>query len=134
MSINKETDKLKNYYNPIGEICLRKDRILTFEPNKNVTQTNINVLKSDLVTFIEWTKDSGPLPFLSDNRPLKQMSSEERLFIQAKVPLFASKIAIIVSGGLSSFFYNIMAHLNKPEIPMKAFTDINKAFIWLKEN
>lgn len=132
--INSELDKLKSHTNAIGEICLRKDNVLTFTPNKVAKKTSIDILKKDLVIYMEWTKPTGPLPFLSDNRTLKQMSAEERIYIQSKVPLFASKLAILVSSGLSTFFFNIMSYLNPPEIPMKAFSDVDKAFEWLKKN
>lgn len=131
--INNELDILKTHTNEIGVITLRKDNILTFTAHKESTRTNINILSSDVEFFLDWTKLSGPLPFLTDNRQLKQMSKEERDYIQAKVPLFASKFAIIIKSGLSTFFFNIMAHLNSPKIPMKAFSDIDKAFEWLKE-
>lgn len=123
----------KQEKNAIGVITLRADKIITFIPDSNATKTSLEILKKDLVTFKEWTKDTGPLPFLSDNRNLKQMNAEERGYIQDKLPLFASKIAIIIDGGLSIYFFNIMAHLNKPEIPMKAFKSFDKGIIWLSE-
>ena len=130
---NSSSTILKRHKNEMGEICLRTDNILTFIPDGIAKSANIEVMKGDLEKFIEWTEKTGPLPFYTDNRTLKQMSYEERVYIQAKLPLFASKIAIIVKGGLSSYFYNIMSYLNKPEIPMKAFTDSERAFNWLKE-
>jgi len=123
---------LKSFSNEIGEIALRSDNLITFTPNNNVNRTNIDILKKELEILIDWTKDSGPLPFLSDNRSLKQMNSTERRFVQTKLPLFSSRIAIIVNGGLSSYFYNIMSYLNKPEIPMKAFNNKADAISWLK--
>lgn len=132
--INKKEDILKSHINEIGEIALRKDNILTFTGgNTGATKTSIEILSADVVFFKEWTKETGPLPFLSDNRQLKQLTQEERIYIQSKVPIFASKFAILVKGGLSTFFFNIMSHLNPPIIPMKAFTDIDKAFAWLKQ-
>jgi len=131
---DSKTKIINRHTNEIGEICLRSDNILTFIPNKIAKSTNIEVMKGDLERFIDWTKKTGPLPFLSDNRTLKQMNSEERLYIQSKLPLFASKIAVLVKGGLSSYFFNLMSYLNKPEISMKSFTDADKALNWLKGN
>jgi hypothetical protein len=132
--INKKEDILKSHENKIGVIALRKDNILTFTGgNTGATRTSIEILSADVEFFKAWTKESGPLPFLTDNRQLKQLSKEERIYIQSKVPIFASKFAMLVKGGLSTFFFNVMAHVNTPVIPMKAFTDIDKAFEWLKE-
>ena len=130
---NSSSIILKRHKNEMGEICLRTDNILTFVPNGIAKSTKIEIMKGDLEKFIEWTKKTGSLPFYTDNRTLKQMNTEERLYIQTKLPLFASKIAIMVKGGLSSYFYNVMSYLNKPDIPMKAFTDSERTFNWLKE-
>lgn len=131
--INLKTNLIKSQSNHVGEISLRKDNILTFVPHSFATKTDLDTLKSDLKTYIEWTKSTGPLPFLSDNRNMKHLSTQERLYIQQNIHLFASKIAIIVNGGLSTFFFNIMTHLNPPRVPMKAFSDTEKALKWLKE-
>lgn len=61
------------------------------------------------------------------------MDSEQRYYIQNKLPFFASKLAIIVDGSLSIFIYNILVYLNKPEIPIKVFKNFNEAYNWLKE-
>jgi len=126
------TKILKSQSNKVGEISLTSENILTFIPHSNTSKTNLEVLKNDLKTYIEWTKTTGPLPFLSDNRTLKHMTTDERLYVQSKIHLFASKGAIIINGGLSTFFFNLMMHLNQPRIPMKAFSDIDKAYEWLK--
>ncbi len=131
--LNSKTAILKSHKNGIGIICLRRDGILTFVPDKNTKNTSIKILIEDLAIFTEWTKLTGPIPFLIDSRNFKQLSTEERIYIQKNLPIFASKYGVIVKDGLSSFFYNLIAHLNQPEIPMKAFSDIDGAFKWLKE-
>ena len=130
--INRDKDISICIPNPIGRICLRNDNILTFEPNSDARKTNIDILKHDLAYFKEWTKN-GQLPMISDNRNLKEMSASERVYIQEQLPIFCSKMAILVDNGLSMFFFNIMCHLNKPDIPMKMFKDSDKAIEWLKE-
>lgn len=132
--INDNKDILKFHINVEGKVALRKDNILTFERNPDSKSLNLVTMKNDVRLLKEWTKETGPLPYLSDNRNLKLATFEERQFAQENLPLFASKTAVLVKSGLSNFLYNLMLHLNKPTIPMKSFTSIDKAFIWLKEN
>lgn len=130
--VNEAKDIAIEIPNEIGRICLRKDNIITFEPSPEATKTSVDILKHDLVYFMTWSKD-GQLPMISDNRNLKEMTSEERRFIQEKLPVFCSKMAILVDNGLSIFFFNVMCYLNKPDIPMKMFKNPEKAFAWLRE-
>jgi len=132
--VNSKHDIVKSISNEVNIVALRKDNILTLVPHEHSTKTNLKVLKSELKVLTEWTKSTGPLPFLVDARYMKQMSTEERVYIQKKVPTFTTKFAVLITGGLSTFFFNIMAHLNSPEVPMKAFSDVDKAFKWLKDN
>ena len=80
-------------------------------PHKNSIRTNLETIKYELEILTEWTKSTGPLPFLVDIRYMKQMSTEERVYIQNKVPLIASKFAVIITGSLSTFFFNINGSL-----------------------
>lgn len=130
--INKENDIVKCTSSDVNVITLRKDNILTLIPHEDSIRTNIDTIKIELEILIEWTKSTGPLPFLVDVRYMKQLSTEERVYIQKKVPLIASKYAVIIKAGLSTFFFNLMAHLNSPTIEMKAFSDPEKALNWLK--
>ncbi len=130
--INEDKDISISIPNDIGRICLRKDNIITFEPKPGATKTSLDILKHDLSYFKEWTRE-GRLPMISDNRTLKEMNDSERRYIQEQLPVFCSKMAIIVDNGLSTFFFNIMCYLNKPDIPMKMFKNPDKAFTWLKE-
>ena len=131
--INQDKDISICIPNPIGRICLRKDNILTFEPNAEARKTNIDILKHDLAYYKEWTKD-GKLPMVSDNRTLKEMDDKERRYIQEQLPTFCSKMAILVDNGLSIFLFNMMCLFNKPDVPMKMFREPNKALDWLREN
>jgi hypothetical protein len=116
----------------IGTISLRHDGIIVFSPHQGITNVDMESMVYNLDKFIEWSKDK-PLPFLSDNRNIKQISPEVREFVQSKLPVFCSKHAIIVNTGLSQFLFNLFLHLNRPEIPIKSFSNINKAYAWLKE-
>jgi len=117
----------------IGDITLRIDNIIVFTPNKGVTSVDMESMVLNLEKFVEWAKD-GPLPFLSDNRNIKEISPEVRQFVQSKLPVFCSKHAIIVNNGLSQFLFNIFLLLNRPEIPIRSFKNFDKAYAWLNED
>lgn len=131
--IEFEIDIKEIFTTKIGDIVLRKDNILVFSPKEGVTKVDMESMSSNLDKFIEWT-DGEPLPFLSDNRNINEISPEVRQFVQDKLPLFCSKHAIIVNSGLSQFLFNIFLLFNRPEIPIKSFRNFNKAYAWLKEN
>lgn len=130
--INKPKDIIEQKENPIGTLTLRCDNIITFEPNGKSTTTNIDILKNDVVIFLEWTKD-GKMGLLSDNRTLKSLESEERVFIQKNLDKFCNKFAMVVDSGISYYLFNIFQLFNKPTIPMKAFKDPKIALKWLQE-
>jgi hypothetical protein len=117
----------------IGTIVLRSDNVIVFSLKEGVTHVDIDSMSLNFEKFLEWTKDK-PLPFLADNRNIKQISPEVRTFVQDNLPKFCSKHAIMVNTGLSQFLYNIFLYLNRPEIPIKSFTNFDKAYAWLKED
>jgi len=116
----------------IGEIYLREDGIIVFVPFDGVQTVDMESMIYNLDKFMIWAKDK-PLPFLSDNRKIKQIDPKIREFVQSKLPLFCSKHAIIVNNGLSQFLFNIFLHLNRPEVPIRSFKNFDKAYAWLKE-
>lgn len=101
--VNIETDILKSISSDVNVVTFRKDNILTLVPHKNSIRTNIETIKYELEILTEWTKSTGPLPFLVDIRYMKQMSTEERGYIQNKVPLIASKFAVIITRAYPHF-------------------------------
>jgi len=40
----------------------------------------------------------------------------------------------MVNTGLSQFLFNLFLYLNNPEIPIKSFKNLDKAYAWLKED
>lgn len=62
------------------------------------------------------------------------MNFSERKYIPIKLPTFVSKFAILIDGGLSIYFFNLISYLNKLNVPLKAFKKIDPAINWRKEN
>ena len=131
--INKPRDIKVQTENEIGTLTLRTDNIITFEPFESSRTTNIEILKKDVILFLEWTKN-GKMGFLSDNRSIKTLETEEREFIKENLEKFCNKFAMVVDSGISYYIFNIMLLFNRPSIPMKAFKDPLLALKWLQEN
>jgi len=130
--INKPIDIKEQKENEIGILTLRVDNIITFEPNGVKNTTNLEILKKDVILFLDWTKDNK-MGFLSDNRTLKSLESEERAFIQNNIERFCNKFAMVVETGMSYYIFNVFQLFNRPSIPMKAFKDCESALKWLQE-
>ena len=126
-----ENDFIKSREFDFGTIALRHDGILVFEPSKNITTVCLKDLKIMLNGLVELCENK-PKPFFSNNRQLKSLGSEEREFVGRNLHLFATKTAIIEDSSIVRFITYMIAHLHKPEIPMKMFKNENEAIQWLK--
>ena len=104
----------------IGIISLTKDKLITFLPHPGIKEVSLKPMAENMTKFLEWTKDEK-LPFLTDNRQIKVIDSETRVFVQKNLPKFCSRHAIILESGLSYFMFNLFMYLNRPSIPVKAF-------------
>lgn len=130
---NEQNEILDQKTSSVGIISLRKDRIITFEPKKGTHTHTLEAMKYELNVFKEWAGDDK-LGFISDNRTLKKFDSDVRVYAQQHLPLFCSRFALIISSGASSFLTNMFIYINRPEIPIKAFTTKEAALNWLKQN
>ena len=126
-----DTEIIDQLTTEIGIISLTKDKLITFVPHPGITSVTLKPMAENMVKFLEWTKDEK-LPFLTDNRQIKVIEPETRLFVQKNLPTFCSRHAIILENGLSYFMFNIFMYLNRPSIPVKAFKNKEEALIWLK--
>lgn len=131
--LNKEIEIKEQKTSAIGIVCLRKDGVITFEPKQGATTHTLEAMKVELAIFEKWAGDSR-LRFISDNRTMKKFDADIRIYAQQKLPLFCDKFALLISSGLSSFVTNMFIYMNRPEIPIKAFTNKEAALKWLKED
>jgi hypothetical protein len=83
------------------------------------------------LNFLKQSLNGEKLPFLIDNRTLKKLDPKVLNFMQLNSPKFASKIAVIVSPGISKFLFHIILFLKKPPFPMKLFKNEKEAIKWL---
>jgi len=130
--INKSEEIAEQKHSDVGILTLRKDGIITFQPQKGKTEHNVAAMKVEFDIFVDWAKDDLK-GFLCDNRNLKKFESDVKVYAQNNLHKFSDKLALIVQSGISSFLTNFFIHLNRPKIPVKTFTDPQKALEWLKE-
>ncbi len=100
---------------------------LSKNPRRTVDNINRNVI---LVKEITRNKPVPLLIYLS-NSPVQD--KETRQFSTTQLPLIYSAMAMVAKPGLSKFIMNILFSFKKPPIPMKSFTDPEKAKEWLKQ-
>ena len=130
--LNKAEEIAEQQFSDVGILSLRKDGIITFEPKEGKTTHTLEAMKVELDIFKKWAGNER-LSFISDNRTMKKFDADIRIYAQQNLPLFCNKFALIISSGISSFVTNIFIYMNRPGIPIKAFTNKEEAIIWLKE-
>jgi len=128
--LNQPEEIVEQKTSDVGLLTLRKDGLITFEPLEGKTEQTLVSMKKDLAICQEWV-NGKPTGFLSDNRNLKRFEADVRIFAQENVHKFANKFGFIVESGISSFLTNMFIYLNKPSIPLKAFTNKQDAIQWL---
>lgn len=115
-----------------GKIIKYTNGILYFEPLSTTETLSLTEVKEHYEVFMSIQK-GVPGMFLSDNRTMRKMGSQEKEFIRTTLPHFAHSAAMIVENGISKFMLNIFIHLNSPNIPIKGFSNKQHAIEWLFE-
>ena len=131
--LNKAEEIAEQKTSNVGIVCLRNDGIITFEPKKGKTTHELSAMEVEFNIFKDWAK-SGRRKFMCDNRELKKFDNKIREYAQQNLPFFCNRFALLINSGISSFLTNMFIYLNRPEIPIKAFTNKGDALKWLKEN
>jgi hypothetical protein len=115
----------------LGTISLRSDNILTFRPYKHVTEWSVKGLKEMYPIFMNMT-EGIPHLYYSDNTNLKNLGSDERVYITSCFHHFASACAIKENSAFVRFMTSYIQYINKPKIPIKMFKKETDAINWLK--
>ena len=129
--LNDPSEILEEKTSKIAILNLRKDGIMTLEPKLEETEQNIESMKIDFKILKDWAKDKK-LGFLVDARRFKKFDADSRAYAQKNAPIFATKYAVIITSGMSSFLANIFLYINRPNIPTRLFTNKEDAVNWLK--
>jgi hypothetical protein len=97
------------------------------DPKRTVKMIADNIA---LVKQITGGKKPPLLIYLCDS-PIPD--KETRLYSAEQLPNVYSAMAMVSKPGLSKLIMNILFRLRKPPIPMKSFTDDEKARTWLRK-
>lgn len=124
----KPPDNLQLIKGEIADYWYAPDGIL-FSYSKNPKRTVKNITENiALVKSITNNKVIPLLIYLSDS-PVPDKAT--RTFAAEQLPNVYKAMAMVSKPGLSKFIMNILFRLKPPAIPMKSFTDDQKAREWL---
>lgn len=115
-----------------GKLTVFSNDIIFYEPTPGATTTTLDELKEQYQLCMK-IRNGKTGPFLSDNRYMKSVGSQEKAFIKNNFHHFADRSAIIVSHGISKFLFNTFMYIDPPKIPMKSFGNHETAIRWLIE-
>lgn len=127
----KDSDIVAEEEVEIGKIMKRRDGILIFQAGEGVHTATLPQLKEKLKVY-KRMNNGKRFPFFSDNRSLRGMGDVEKEFIKSSFSEFATCAANLVDSPSTKFLHNVFLSLYNLPIPLKTFTDKDKAFAWLK--
>lgn len=122
------TDK-EIIHGEIADYVFEDGILISYSKNPKRTVANI----SSNVELVKKITGNKPVPLLIylSNSPVPD--SETRKFSTTQLPVIYTAMAMISKPGLAKFIMNILFNVKKPPIPMKSFTDEEKAREWLKK-
>lgn len=127
MKLPKDIQLIKG---EIADYYIDKDGIL-YSFSKNPKRTVKNISENiKLVKQITGNKIVPLLIYLCDS-PVPD--KETRKFSSEQLPHVYKAMAMVSRPGLSKLIMNVLFKLKTPPIPMKSFTDDEKAKEWLKQ-
>lgn len=85
------------------------------------------------VALVKSITGGVPVPLLIYLADSPVPDKETRRFSAEQLPVIYSAMAMVSKPGLSKLIMNILFSLKPPPIPMKSFTDADKARAWLKQ-
>lgn len=107
---------------------------IIYSEMKIVKKINIDDIKESASTMRSFIPEGEKILYIADISKLKGMDRDAREFSE-KDGVFIGMIAanaILVSNAISKMVGNFLIGWNKGAIPIKLFTDINKAVEWLR--
>ena len=122
-------DKHELMKGEIADYYMSEEGIL-FSYSKSIKRT-VELIDRNVAMVKEITGNK-PVPLLIHlvNSPIPD--KETQRFSKEKLPEIYSAMAMVSKPGLSSFIMKILFQFQRPPIPMKSFTDEQKALSWLK--
>ena len=123
-----ETSKSSTIKGGIADYHLDASGIL-YAYSKPVVRTVENIREN--VKLVQSITAHKPVPLLIFLSKSPVPDKETREFSKTQLPLIYSAMAMVSKPGLSAFIMKILFSFQQPPIPMRSFTDENKAREWL---
>lgn len=114
----------------IADYWYAPDGIL-YSYSKNPTRTIKNITEN--IALVKRITDNKIVPLLIYLSNSHVPDKATRIFAAEQLPKVYSAMAMVSKPGLSKFIMNILFRLKPPAIPMKSFTDDQKAKEWIKQ-
>ncbi|MCH2043360.1 MAG: hypothetical protein MK212_04410 [Saprospiraceae bacterium] len=107
---------------------------IVFSEMKFRKTISIADVKENMKAFQSFVPKGQKILYVSDIAKMRGMDREARDFAEKNTdfPAMITANAMLVSNPISRMVGNFLLGLNKAIIPMKLFTDIDKAVIWLR--
>lgn len=103
---------------------------ILFSYSKSVKRTVDNIRRnSELVKQISGNKKVPTLVYLSPS-PVPDRAT--RRFSREMLPQIYTAVAMVSKPQLTTLIMNVLFRFHRPKVPIKTFTDANKAVEWLK--
>lgn len=116
---------------PSGPVWLSEDGIV-ITIGKSESQ-DTETARENMV-FTKKATGGQPRPLLVDMTKVRSMSKGAREeYVQQQGEPVITAVALLTRSGVSNMIANIFISLNKPHVPVKLFTDPDKARDWLME-
>lgn len=119
----------------IGETPLAKywwlDEKVLYAHSKS-TNRNIETV-SENIAFVKSQNDNKPVKLVITIANSGMPDKATRDFVARELPNVYSAMAMLAPSKLTGFIVNVIYGLKKPPIPMRTFTDIDKAYKWITE-
>ena len=131
LNTKREITIIKAVSFELGVVELRSDNILTFEPKEGYTTFNLEQIKLVNNVLID-VSGRIPRPYFSNNKNLKSLGSEEKIYIKDNIKNFATAFAMTEDSAVTRFITYSFMQLNRPSIPVKMFKTKEEAYEWLR--
>lgn len=117
---------------PSGPVWLTEDGIV-ITVGKSESQ-DAEVARENMV-YTRKAAAGKPRPLLVDMTKVRSMSKGAREeYVKQQGELIITAVALLTTSSVSNMIANLFIGLNKPHVPVKLFTDPNKAKDWLMEH
>jgi hypothetical protein len=117
------------YENQMATYWFEDDFLVSL--SKSVLRT-VDLIRSN-VEFVKGITGNKPVPLLIYLASSPVPDKETRRYSVEKLPEIYKAMAMVSKPGLSKFIMNILFAVNPPPIPMKSFSDAEKAKEWLQQ-